>query len=177
MRRSKDGIEKHVAGLLRELGVDLADPNFRETPARVARFYRELVQSTPPTFKTFPTTSKELVVLKDFTSYSLCPHHLLPVKYVFRVGYVPSGEVLGISKIPRLINYLMGSLPLQEDIPDLVVSELERLLRPTGAGCQVRGHHMCMEMRGVRTEGEFITTKLTGVILLNASTHAEFLSS
>lgn len=175
MRKSKDRIEQYVAGLLTELSIDLNDPNFKETPQRVARFYRDLCKRERPAIKVFPSTSKEMVVLKDFVSYSLCPHHLLPVRYTFRVGYIPSGYVLGISKIPRLINYIMRLLPLQEDIPDLVVNELESLLRPIGAGCQVVGRHLCMEMRGVRTEGEFVTTKLSGVILLNPGTHEEFL--
>jgi GTP cyclohydrolase I len=150
--------------------------NFRETPRRVSSFYKELLERMRPEIKVFPSSSNEMVVLKDFVDYSLCPHHLLPVRYVFRVGYIPTGQVIGLSKIPRIIHYLMSKLPLQEDIPDLVVQELVELLRPMGCGCQVRGRHMCMEMRGVKTEGEFVTTKLTGVILLNPGTHEEFLT-
>lgn len=176
MQGSQDRIEKYIEGILDELKIDRKNPNFVETPQRVARFYRTLCEQHRPILKTFPSTSTEMVVLKDFVAYSLCPHHLLPVKYTFRVGYIPSGEVLGISKIPRLINYIMRCLPLQEDIPDIVVRELTTLLRPMGAGCQVIGRHLCMEMRGVKTEGEFITTKLTGVILLNPGTHEEFLT-
>jgi GTP cyclohydrolase IA len=168
-------LEGHVLGILQELGINTMDPNFRETPQRVAKFYREMCKRERPVIKTFPSVSKEMVVLKNFVAYSLCPHHLLPVRYTFRVGYIPSGYVLGISKMPRLINYIMRQLPLQEDIPDMVVNELETLLRPIGAGCQVVGRHLCMEMRGVRTEGEFVTTKLSGVILLNPGTHEEFL--
>lgn len=171
-----DSVEQHVSAILGLLDIDVTEPNFFETPSRVAKFYDELRNRPRPVLKTFPSPSKEMVVLRDFVSYSLCPHHLLPVRYTFRVGYIPSGYVLGISKIPRLINYIMRLLPLQEDIPDMIVNELEQVLRPMGAGCQVRGRHMCMEMRGVRTEGEFISTKLTGVMLLNPATHEEFLT-
>lgn len=150
--------------------------NFRETPKRVAAFYQEILGRKRPVIKTFPSCSTELIVLKDIIDYSLCPHHLLPVRYEFRVGYVPTGQVIGLSKIPRLIHFLMSQLPLQEDVPDIVVEELEDLLRPMGCGCQVKGHHLCMEMRGAKTEGEFITTKLSGIILLNPSTHEEFLT-
>lgn len=176
MQKQSDRIEVLVKELLEEIGMDANNENFRETPKRVAKFYRELCKSPEPEIKVFPSTSREMVVLKDFVSYSLCPHHLLPVRYTFRVGYIPTGYVIGISKMPRIINHIMRLLPLQEDIPDMVVSTLEKLLHPMGAGCQVRGRHLCMEMRGVKTEGEFVTTKLTGVILLNQGTHEEFLT-
>ncbi len=170
-------LEQTIEQLMGQLKLDLSNENFRETPKRVASFYQELLKREKPKIKLFPSKSDELVILKDFIAYSLCPHHLLPVRYEFRVGYIPTGYVIGLSKIPRIINYLMSKLPLQEDIPDMVVNYLVELLRPLGAGCQVRGHHLCMEMRGVRTEGEFISTKLAGVILLNPGTHDEFLNS
>jgi len=169
-------IEESVSKIIKELGFDLDDPNFVETPRRVRKFYEEIRQVEEPHIKTFPSTSNEMVVLKNFTAYSLCPHHLLPVSYTFRVGYIPTGLVIGLSKIPRLIHWILRDFPLQEDIPLLVVQEIEKRLQPMGAGCQVIGKHMCMEMRGVRTEGQFVTTKLTGIILLNPDTHNEFLT-
>lgn len=168
--------EKHIRNFMLSLGLDLNNENFKETPQRVTRFYQELIHRDTPAIKVFPSTSNEMVVLKDFKAYSLCPHHLLPVKYTFRVGYIPKGHVIGLSKIPRVVDWLMSSLPLQEDIPDLVVGYLEDVLQPLGAGCQVRGQHMCMEMRGIRREGEFIATKLTGMMLVNPATHEEFLT-
>jgi len=174
--QGKNEIKLTVEKLMDLLKLNRKSENFRETPQRVAHFYEELLRRKRPEIKVFPSKSNEMVVLKDFITYSLCPHHLLPVRYTFRVGYVPTGFVLGLSKIPRLVHYLMSKLPLQEDIPGLVIDELEELLRPMGAGCQVRGHHMCMEMRGVRTQSEFISTKLTGIILINPGTHEEFLS-
>ena len=172
------GVDESVAKLMDALEIPIwrENENFRETPRRVGSFYKELLGRKKPEIKVFPSNSNEMVVIKDLVDYSLCPHHLLPVRYEFRVGYIPTGQVIGLSKIPRIIHYMMSRLPLQEDLPDLIVGELMDLLRPMGAGCQVKGHHMCMEIRGVKTEGEFITTKLTGVMLLNPATHEEFLT-
>lgn len=171
-----DPIQEYIKRVMEDLHLDLRNENFRETPQRVSKFYRELLGREKPTIKTFPSTSNEMVVLKGIEDYSLCPHHLLPVKYTFRVGYIPTGKVIGLSKIPRIIHYLMSKLPLQEDIPELVVNEIEELLHPMGAGCQVRGEHLCMQMRGVKCQGEFINTKLTGIILVSPATHEEFLT-
>jgi len=79
-------IEESVSKIIKELGFDLDDPNFVETPRRVRKFYEEIRQVEEPHIKTFPSTSNEMVVLKNFTAYSLCPHHLLPVSYTSELG-------------------------------------------------------------------------------------------
>jgi len=170
-------VEKIVRELLVELKLDVTDSNYLKTPKRVTEYYQYLREREMPKISVFPTTANEMVVLKEYTSWSLCPHHLLPVRYTFRIGYVPNGYVLGLSKLARIADYVLRDLPLQEEIPIKIIDILEKVLKPMGSGCQVEGHHGCMEIRGIRSEGTFVSTKLKGVMLLNPSAHNEFLTS
>ena len=153
----------------------LKNPNFDGTPERVERMWKEFFDVQKPNMTVFPTDCNEMLVVKNHITWGFCPHHLLPVKYTFRIGYIPRGLVVGLSKLPKLANYYVTFLPLQEDLPGLICNALEELLKPQGVGCSVEGMHLCMVMRGVRSPCvEAIVTKLKGIILLNPSTHDEF---
>jgi GTP cyclohydrolase I len=153
----------------------LNNPNFDGTPERVERMWKEFFAVQEPNLTVFPTACNEMLIIKNHIVWGFCPHHLLPVKYTFRIGYVPRGVVLGLSKLPELANYYITFLPLQEDLPRLICDALEETLKPQGIGCSVDGMHLCMVMRGIKSPCvEATVTKLKGIILLNPSTHDEF---
>ncbi len=153
----------------------LKGPNFDDTPARVERMFDTFFHIEEPKLSIFPSSSNEMIMIKDHISWGFCPHHLLPVKYTFRIGYIPNGLVLGLSKLPRVADYCVSFMPLQEDLPVMITDILLEKLKPQGIGVNVEGEHLCMRMRGVKSSCvSAVTTKLTGIILLNPSTHYEF---
>jgi len=157
---------------------DLEGANFDETPRRVAKLWDSFLRAEKPLLKTFPTENQEMVLIKDYISWGFCPHHLLPIKYTFKIGYIPRDKVVGLSKLPRLADYHLSKLPLQEDLPCLIADDLNKLLNPLGCGCQVRGYHLCCGMRGIKSESmEFVTTSLKGVMLFSGASQQEFLNA
>lgn len=172
------GIEYATRDLLNHLGFNLADPNFKETPQRVAKFYKSFVNIERPEIKVFPTSSKELVLIKGHIAWSLCPHHLLPVKYEVKVGYICDGLTFGLSKMARIVDYHASKLPLQEDLALMVLKDLKELLNPPGYGIVIKGEHMCMQMRGVKSnQAVCITNALRGQLLFNPASRQEFLAA
>lgn len=155
--------------------LNLKGPNFDGTPERVERMWKEFFNVEKPNMTVFTTECNEMLIIKNHVVWGFCPHHLLPVRYTFRIGYIPRGVALGLSKLPELANYFVTFLPLQEDLPYLICNALEDALKPQGVGCSVDGMHLCMVMRGVRSPCiEATVTKLKGIILLNPPTHDEF---
>jgi len=157
---------------------DLHDINFDGTPERVAEFWTSFLNAKRPSMPTFPTNNQQMVILKNHVAWGFCPHHLLPVEYTFKIGYIPQDKVVGLSKLARLADYYLSKLPLQENIPDLIVNDLHEVLKPLGVGCQVKGRHLCLLIRGVKSQSaELVTTSLKGVLLLRESSQQEFLSA
>lgn len=129
----------------------LSGENFDDTPLRVAKFWSEFLRPEEPPTKTFPCTNPfESVTLSNYVTWGMCPHHLLPVKYTVSISYMPTERVVGISKLPRVVDYLKKHLPLQEDFPKLVVDFLWEILSPEYVECTITGMHLCMVMRGVK---------------------------
>lgn len=155
---NKDKVAAATCILMEALHLNQEDPGFIDTPDRVARFWSEFVDREPPEIKVFPSSSTDLVRLDGYTTWGLCPHHLLPVRYTISVSYIPNGKVFGISKLPRIVNYVLRALPLQEDLPKMVVNYLHSCLNVKEARCQVTGLHLCMVMRGVRAGDCQLTT-------------------
>jgi GTP cyclohydrolase I len=157
---------------------DLEGANFFETPKRVSQMWDTFLNSEKPKLKAFPTENNSMVIVDQFDSWSFCPHHLLPVKYTFKIGFIPQGRSLGLSKFPRLAEYILSKLPLQEDIPDLILKEIQDMIKPLGCGCRVWGYHLCSVMRGIKCPNiRFITTALKGVMIYSPASQQEFLSS
>lgn len=158
--------------------LELEGPNFEDTPRRFANTLIELTQRDKPKMTTFPLQGKAgMILTKGYITWSLCPHHLLPVRYTFRIGYIPTEKVLGLSKLCRLADWSMSFLPLQEEIPALICNELEEVLKPRGCGVSVKGEHLCMQMRGVQSENTTaISTGLRGCFLNEADCREEFLT-
>lgn len=144
--------------------MDLRDRNFLETPERVARFYVEMFQPKEHEWATFPEDYNDFVLLKNHRVYSLCPHHLLPVELDISIAYVPDGNVLGLSKLARLLDECNSGPLLQERFTKEVTERLKGLCPGIrGAACLIEGVHGCTKIRGVRTEAKFVTYHLEGL--------------
>ena len=173
-----DAAEQAVADLLRALGQDVDSEHLRETPARVARSFRELLTARDFNPTTFPNDEgyNELVVARDIPFHSLCEHHLLPFRGVAHVGYLPGARILGLSKLARVVELFSRQLQVQERLTQQVANWLEEHLAPKGVGVVMEAEHMCMSLRGVQSTGSLtVTSALTGLVREDARTRTEFL--
>ena len=173
-----------LQALSEELGLDLNDENFDDTPARISRMYREILSGLKDTDKqvekilnsAFPCNNDQLVLVRDIEAFSLCPHHFLPVHYKIHVAYIPSEKVIGLSKLARLVNVLAKRPVLQEQFVEDVSSSLMKIEGCLGAACIAEGTHYCMVMRGVRqSQSRTITSSLKGVFLEDARARQELM--
>jgi GTP cyclohydrolase I len=164
--------------LLKSLSFPLQDENFQETPARVSRMWHTFINHPKPKLTTFPLKGKGgMILLKNHKSWGFCPHHLLPVKYTFRIGYIPNKKVLGLSKLARIADHALTTLPLQEELAWTIVNQIIQSVNPKGAGCIVHGEHLCTRMRGVKSPcAEAVSDIMWGVFLTIPSAREEFLS-
>lgn len=173
----------HFKAIMQTLNLDMHDPNFLETPRRVAKAYKEIFaglsldadKELEKILKTtFPAKYNEMVVAKNLQSWSMCPHHFLPVRLKVDLAYIPDEKVLGLSKMPRIVNLLAAKPCLQEQLTTDIVKAIEDILKPKGAIVRVSGEHLCMQMRGVKSrDSEVITTAFIGCFE-NETTKAEF---
>ena len=177
-----DPIAELVEALLVELGEDPRRQGLTSTPERVARAMRELTDGygvKPEDViadAIFDQDYDEMVVVKDIAFYSLCEHHMLPFFSHVQVGYLPKGKVVGLSKIPRLVEVYAHRLQLQEQMTKSIAEALNGTLEPRGVGVVVEARHLCMEMRGVETPGgRMITSCMLGTFRRDPRTRAEFL--
>ncbi len=184
---NEEVIAKHFKEILEKgLHLDLNDPNFIETPKRVAKAYEEIFAGLGHTekdieniFKTcFPTDYKGMVFEKNITVFSMCPHHFLPVRYDIAVGYIPDGCGVGLSKLVRIIELLAKRPALQETFTQEIVELIEKYMHTQGAICMVRGEHYCMQMRGVKQKDVSTTTSAAnGVFLTKPEMELKFYES
>ena len=168
-----DPIAELVDSLLVELGEDPHRQGLKATPERVSRALRELTDGygvNPEDVvadATFDQDYDEMVVVKDIAFYSLCKAH---------VAYLPNGKVVGLSKIPRLVEVFSHRLQIQEKLTKEIAEALSAVLAPKGVGVVVEARHLCMEMRGVeRPGGQMITSCMLGTFRRDPRTRAEFL--
>ncbi len=180
--QSGDRIPALVESLLAELGEDPDRQGLKATPARVSRALRELTDGYDVKAEDviagamFDQDYDEMVVVKDIPFYSLCEHHMLPFFGTCHVGYLPKGKVVGLSKIPRLVEVFAHRLQLQERMTREIAEALNGALAPKGVGIVVEARHLCMEMRGVqKTGGQLVTSCMLGTFRRDARTRAEFL--
>lgn len=176
-----EAVSTFLEALGDRLGTRFEGENFKDTPQRVARMYDEILgghidteeQVTKILSSAFPCTNNSLVLVRDIETFSLCPHHLLPVRYKVHVAYIPGKKVLGLSKLARLADVLSRRLVLQEQLTEDVTENLMRVNGCQGAACVVEGTHYCMVMRGVKqSQATTITSSLKGAFL-QESTRAE----
>lgn len=174
-----DRLQMIVRELMAELGMDLADQHFKGTPARVARLYRELTRGVgmdpAAILKTFHSKHRELIVVSDINFYSLCPHHLLIYRGTMHFGYVPNGEIVGLSKIPRLIQAMASRPIVQEDLVSEIADTFMSIIRPLGCAVRATGRHDCVAVRGVKChEAQMTTVALRGLFQEKQSLVEEF---
>jgi GTP cyclohydrolase I len=176
-------VENAVRQILLENGEDPARDGLRETPKRVRRMYAELTSGyhvDPDRLVNnaiFEVDYSEMVVVKDIPFYSLCEHHLLPFFGQAAVAYIPEGRVIGLSKIPRIVEMYSRRLQVQERMTKQIADFLMERLQPRGVGVVVEASHLCAAMRGVRKPGTIMTTShVLGLFRSADRTRAEFFS-
>lgn len=158
-------------------GKDIWDDSAEATANRILDFWLEFQprDKLDFTFTTFPARINNLVVVKDIEFQSLCAHHLLPFYGRAHVGYIPNESVVGLSKIPRLVDFWARRPQLQERLTDQIAHDLKSRLHPQGTIVVVQARHTCMACRGVRKHnGLMVTSSVTGIFLSNAAAKTEF---
>ena len=176
-------IAPHVRAMLAGLGEDPDREGLQKTPERVERAMRFLTQGYAVDCKTlinsalFTVDYDEMVVVKDIDVYSLCEHHLLPFTGKAHVAYLPKGKVVGLSKIPRLVDMYARRLQVQERLTVEIAEAIQRWLQPRGVAVVVEAMHFCMMMRGVEKQNSVaVTSCMLGTFRDQIQTRNEFLS-
>ncbi len=177
-----DGIEPLITQLLKELGEDPGRDGLLRTPSRVAkamRFFCTGYSQDPKEILNdalFDVSYDEMVIVKDVDFYSLCEHHMLPFFGRAHVAYLPKGRVVGLSKIPRLVEMFSRRLQVQERLTTQIAETLEQVLEPKGVAVVVESIHLCMMMRGVAQQNaSAITSSMRGAFERDPKTRAEFM--
>ena len=178
-----DEIQGLVEQLLGLLGEDPARNGLAKTPERVAkafRFFTEGYQQDPVQTLNgaiFPIEYDEMVVIRDIDFFSLCEHHLLPFYGKCHVAYLPNGRIVGLSKIPRLVEVYSRRLQVQERLTVQIAEALQQKLNPQGVAVVMEARHLCMMMRGVETPNAVaVTSSMQGVFQSQQQTREEFLN-
>ena len=178
--RNEAAAEDAVATILRFIGEDPSRDGLADTPSRVVRAWREMTagyREDPAEIlsRTFDESSDELILLRGISFYSTCEHHLLPFYGEACVGYLP-GNVVGISKLARLVNCFAHRLQVQERMTRQIADAIETYLGARGVGVVIRAHHLCMGCRGVRQQDtDMVTSAMLGTLRTDATSRSEFL--
>jgi len=175
-------IEEHVRGILRELGEDPDRDGLLKTPSRVAaamRFFTHGYERDPVEILNnalFEVDYDEMVLVRDIDFYSLCEHHMVPFFGRAHIGYIPKGKVVGLSKLPRLVEMFSRRLQVQERLTMEVAQTIEKVLQPQGVGVVVEAKHLCMMMRGVEKQNSLaVTSCMLGAFRDDPRTRNEFI--
>jgi GTP cyclohydrolase I len=177
-------VRRSTFDLLRAVGEDPEREGLQNTPNRVARMYTELLSGYSMDAEKiingalFHITYDEMVLVRDIEFYSLCEHHMLPFIGRVHVAYVPAGKVIGLSKIPRIVDMYARRLQVQERMTRQIADLLQTLLEPQGVAVVVEGMHLCSMMRGVKKHDARMTTSaMHGAFRVNLATRQEFLEN
>ena len=180
--RYNAGMQDLIARLLVELGEDPEREGLKSTPKRVEQALRFLTSGYQADIDEvinealFTVDYSEMVIVKDIDFYSLCEHHLLPFFGKCHIAYIPRTRVIGLSKIPRLVDVFSRRLQVQERLTDQIARVIEEKIAPLGVAVVMEGTHLCMSMRGVEKQNSFaVTSAMLGAFRENARTRTEFL--
>jgi GTP cyclohydrolase IA len=175
-------MEETIRRLLAELGENPAREGLLDTPKRVAKALKFLTSGYTADIDTvlnnalFTVDYNEMVIVKDIDFYSLCEHHLLPFFGRCHIAYIPQGRVIGLSKIPRIVEVFARRLQIQERMTSEIADTILRKIDPLGVAVVLEATHLCMAMRGVEKQNSFaITSSMLGVFQHDARTRMEFL--
>jgi GTP cyclohydrolase I len=176
-------VEKHWAAIIESIGEDLERPGLVDTPKRAAKAFEFLTrgynQSVDDVVNDalFPTDSSEMVLVQDVELYSLCEHHVLPFIGKCHVAYIPTGNVLGLSKVARIVDVFARRLQIQEALTTQIAETIMSVTDAEGVGVIIEAQHMCMMMRGVEKQNSLMkTSAMLGTFRTEQKTRDEFLS-
>ncbi|MEE9193866.1 MAG: GTP cyclohydrolase I FolE [Thermodesulfobacteriota bacterium] len=176
-------VEDAVKGILNEIGEDPNREGLKDTPERVKRLYKEITSGyneDPNEIingAIYEMDYDEMVIIKDIEYYSLCEHHMLPFFGKAQIAYIPKKKVIGLSKIPRIVEVYARRLQVQERMTVQIANFLNETLKPKGVAVVVNGYHLCMAMRGIRkSDANMLTSSMLGAFRNDERTRAEFLS-
>jgi GTP cyclohydrolase I len=180
---NNENVKNLVKDLLNEIGEDPKREGLLETPRRVAGAYEFLTSGYQMNVEevmnqaVFNEKYDEMVLVKNIDFYSLCEHHMLPFYGKVHVAYIPDGKIIGLSKIPRLVEVFSRRLQVQERMTQEIADTLENYLQPKGVAVVAEAFHMCMMMRGVQKQNSSATTSAVhGVFKEDARTRSEFIN-
>lgn len=176
-------MESHWASIIAGIGEDLERPGLKDTPKRAAKAFEFLTQGYNQSVDEvvnnalFPSDSNEMVLVQNIEMYSLCEHHMLPFIGKCHVAYIPTGKVLGLSKIARLVDMYARRLQIQESLTTQIAETILEVTEAEGVGVIVEAQHMCMMMRGVEKQNSLMkTSAMLGSFRSDQKTRDEFLS-
>jgi len=174
--------EALVSEQLRRLGEDPDRDGLRDTPARVERSLRWLLRGYQSRVEdaigrgVFEETHDSMVLVKDIELYSMCEHHMLPFFGKVHIAYIPDGRIVGLSKLPRIVDVFSRRLQVQERLTEQIAAALQEVLQPRGVGVVIEAYHLCMRMRGVEKQNsKAITSAVRGLFRSDQRTREEFL--
>lgn len=179
---NRAAITKNIRSTLELLGEDVEREGLKDTPLRYAKSMEYLTSGYAKNVDQivgralFQVESSEMVIVRDIELFSLCEHHLLPFYGKAHVAYIPNGKIIGLSKIPRLIDVFARRMQVQERLTTQISQELQRVLNPIGVGVIIEAFHLCMMMRGVEKQNSYtITSSMLGAFREDSRTRKEFL--
>jgi GTP cyclohydrolase I len=178
-----DSVQKSIKEIIEQIGEDPDREGLRSTPKRVAEAYKFLTSGYHQDIKKvlnkaiFEEKNDEMVLVKNIDFYSLCEHHILPFYGKVHVAYIPDGKIVGLSKIPRIVDVFARRLQVQERMTQQIADTIEEYLHPRGVAVVAEAYHMCMMMRGVEKQNSSATTSAVhGVFKDDARTRSEFIN-
>jgi len=176
-------VEESVKNILKHIGEDIEREGLTDTPSRVRKAWeymcggynqdpKEIIEKA-----LFTSTNDEMVVVKDIEFYSMCEHHMLPIIGKAHIAYIPNGKVVGLSKIPRVVDVFARRLQIQEQMTEQICDAINDNLKPKGVAVVIDARHMCMEMRGVeKICSSTVTSALRGLFKKEKKTKDEFMT-
>ena len=179
MHRQEE-FENAVRTMLEIIGENTKREGLLKTPTRVFKAYEYMTQGYTQSPNDvlgealFESDNNQMVLIKDIEFYSMCEHHLLPIIGRAHVAYIPNGKVVGLSKIPRMVDVFARRLQIQEQLTEQIAKAIDDVIAPKGVGVVIQARHMCMEMRGVEKTHSNTTTSALRGLFLKADTRKEF---
>jgi GTP cyclohydrolase I len=176
-------MEHHWAGIIEAVGEDLTRPGLADTPKRAAKAFEFLTQGYQQSVEEvvngalFPSESSEMILVQDIELYSLCEHHILPFIGKCHVAYIPTGHVIGLSKVARIVDVFARRLQIQESLTTQIAQTIMDATAAAGVGVIIEARHMCMMMRGVEKQNSVMkTSSMLGSFREDQKTRDEFLA-
>lgn len=176
-------MQEYFAKIIEGIGEDLDRPGLVDTPKRAAKAFQFLTKGYQQSLEEvvngalFPSDSCEMIMVKDIELYSMCEHHMLPFIGKAHVAYIPTGQVVGLSKVARIVDMFARRLQIQEQLTLQIAESIQQITGASGVGVIIEAKHMCMMMRGVEKQNSSMkTSAMLGSFRSNQATRNEFLS-